>query len=375
MLRKNKSSHKNNRKRAFPLLILSLSSLNLFASVTDGNGAWVYDTLYNNQGQKIGQSPGLFASQINNFNAAATGDHTITKLYSYGGSLEMYCKGSGGTATNKACNASNMYAYYDNGKLSTAAYYEVLGNGCKPVAIMPVVDGRLDQKGADDYLSALNNLDKKTAALFADKVAKLYCSDENVAGVQFDIEPFDISKPGQAYFYEQIAKDFASDMCIDAKHPKGRTFSIFTFSGKVDSTVARILNTYNNGYVIDSLYDLGSKPGGSVNSPAEYRNYISNEVKRMLDKAKQYNIKFQFAIPAAASAHEFESKGGKSTGFAQLDYVKASYEVFQQYKVQANPNFVGVALWTWLDQMWWGGQRFTPSVPNEQTKAFLANNL
>ncbi|WP_419418589.1 hypothetical protein ACNVED_08470 [Legionella sp. D16C41] len=357
------------------LLILSLSSVKLFAAIPVGNGTWAYDDIYNNAGKKIGHSPGLFANTINNYNLSASGNHIISRLYSYGGSLEMYCQGSGGTSPSKACNPSNMLVYYDKGKLSTATYYSVLGKSSKPVAIIPIVDGRLDQKGADDYLSALNNLDQKTAALYADKVAQLFCSDPQVEGVQFDIEPFDISKSGQAYFYQQIAKDFASSMCIDNAHPKGRIFSIFTFASRINNTVAQILNKYQNGYVIDSLYDLGPKPGGSVNSPSEYRKYIKTEVKNMLAKAKQYNIKFQFAIPAAASAHEFESKNGVSTGYAQLDYVKASYEVFKQLQVQSDPNFAGVSLWVWLDQMWWEGYRLTPSTPNEETKAFLAKNL
>ncbi|WP_131782950.1 hypothetical protein [Legionella gresilensis] len=371
----NKITQKINKNKLVPFLVLSLSSVNLFADITKGNGTWVYDTLYNNQGKRIGHSPGLFANEINNYNLSATGNHTIDKVYSYGGSLELYCRGSGGTSTSTPCTTSTMYVYYDTGKLSTAAYYNVLGNGCKPLSIIPVVDGRLDGVGEDDYLSALNNLDQPTAALFADKVARTLCSDPNVSGVQFDIEPFDISKPGQAYFYQQIAKDFASPMCIDSAHPKGRTFSVFTFAGRVNSTLAQILNKYNNGYVIDSLYDLGSKPGGSVNSPTEFRSYITTEIRNMVTKANQYNVKFQLAIPAGASVHEFETKNGRSTGYAQLDYVKAAYEVFSQLNVKSNPNFIGVALWVWLDQMWWGGSRFTPSTPNEETKAFLAKNL
>ncbi|MGQ3890155.1 hypothetical protein ACQUW5_14140, partial [Legionella sp. CNM-1927-20] len=168
---------------------------------------------------------------------------------------------------------------------------------------------------------------------------------------------------------------FASDMCKDAKHPQGRTFSIFTTSGKVNNTVIKILTTYNNGYVIDSLYDLGSNPGSAGTPPEEYRRYITSEVRKMMTKAKQYNFKYQLAIPASASAHEFESKGGRSTGYAQIDYVKASYEVFKQYKVKLDPNFVGVALWAWADQRWSGGKRITPSIPNEETQDFLAKNL
>ncbi|MGQ3890349.1 hypothetical protein ACQUW5_15245, partial [Legionella sp. CNM-1927-20] len=152
----NKIARTINKNKLVPLMLLSLSSVNLFASVTKGNGTWVYDTLYNNEGKKIGHSPGLFANEINNYNLSATADHNITKLYSYGGSLELYCRGSGGTSTSTPCTTSNMFVYYDTGKLSTDAYYNVLGNGCRPVSIIPVVDGRLDQTGEDDYLSALN---------------------------------------------------------------------------------------------------------------------------------------------------------------------------------------------------------------------------
>lgn len=367
------------------VLLFSLLPATAIASSNPiGNGTWAYDSLYNNAGKKIGQKPGLFANLINDYNLSAEIGHKITQVFSYGGDMEMYCQGSGESDPNETCTSKNMLIYYDSS--STTAYYAAAYKTSDPVSMVPIVDGRLDQKGASDLLSALNHLDQPTAELYADKVAALYCNDDQVSGIQFDIEPFDINQPGQAYFYQQIAKDLAgknnpnsdgSDPlnCVNAAHPKGRFFSVFTFAKNVDGKVASVLNSHQNGYVVDSLYDLGPNAGGIANSPEDFRRYVSQEVQDMLAKAKQYNVNFQFAIPAAASAHEFESKAGKNTGYRQIDYVKAAFDAIDALHAKQDSHFLGMAIWAWNDRMIWHGEEYTPAIPSDETKAYLAKKL
>jgi hypothetical protein len=365
------------------LFFLIQSTVGL-ASVTQGNSAWVYDNLFSNTGKKIGFTAGLFSSKINEYNTLAGSKHALTQLFSYGGSMEMYCAGSGGTAASVVCDASNMFIYYQPGQASTNAYYNALTKSAIPVSIIPVVDGQLNLTGASDYLSAFNNLDEKTAIIFADKVATAYCADNQIAGVQFDLEPFDMTQPGQRYFYQQIAKDFAGKnqatgtdplKCVDATHPNGRTFSVFTTAAKINPTVATAFNQYSNGYIIDSLYDLGPNAGGIANSPVNYGKYASREIVKLMLAAKTYGVKYQIGIPAAASVHEFETKNGVKSGYKQADYVAQAMNAINTNGVRNDARFMGIDLWSWKDKFFWNGMQFTPQVPSATVLNYLSTRL
>lgn len=367
-------------------LFLVTNASSAFARVPTGHGTYVFDFTYDQAGKKTGHLPGLFANQINDYNVAAEIGHKLTQVFTYAGDMEMYCRGSGGTAPDKPCTRENMKVFYSNGSRSAAAYFDETRKSFTPADIMPVIDGRVNQTGADDYLRALNNLDQATAKIYADKVAELFCNDKHVSGIQFDIEPFDITQPGQSYFYQQIAKDLAgmnhpgrdgSDPlhCVDENHPQGRFFSIFTVSHRVNDKVAEIVNRYDNGYIVDALYDLGPKSGGIASSPEEYRRYVSREVGNMLEKADQYKVRFQFAIPVAATVHEFESRAGKMTGFKQIDYVKAAISAINDKHARDNKNYLGMATWTWIGRMTARGEEYTPSMPTDDIRAYLTKSL
>lgn len=340
------------------------------------NGTWAYDKTYSLFGFKAG----LWATNINQYNTSAQAGHKLTQVFSYGGDMEMYCQGSGGSSTGTPCTASTMTVSYNPGIQSTAAYYNAANGTSNPVTMTPIVDGVV----GGEYLKTFNTLTQAQAAIYADNVAKLYCADDKVSGVQFDLEPFDLSQPGQAFFFTQIAKNFAGQHspgqpdpyhCVDAAHPKGRTFSVFTYSGKVNSSLGTIFNKYQNGYVIDSLYDLGPNGGGVVNSVTNYTTYVNNEVAKMMSRAASYNVKYQFGIPAAASVHEFESVNGKSTGYKQIDYVKAAINAINSHNSRKDPLFTGINLWGWNQKMFWNGKEFKPSIPSATVLAYLATAL
>lgn len=364
----------------FVACCLATSSLWASAAIPIANSTWAYDTIYNNKGKSVSTDPGLFAQDIDNYNAAALPGHKVTQIFSYGGDLEMYCQGSGGSQPSTPCTDQTLYAGYDAD--STKAYYDAANSTPNPVQILPIIDGQI----GSGVLKTFNNLDKKTANLYADKVAATYCADDTVTGVQFDLEPFDISKSGQNYFYQEIAKDFAglnspnpdgSDPlhCVDAAHPQGRIFSVFTFADELNQQTAKILNQYGNGYMIDSLYDLGPNPPGKVNSPTEYQKYASIEIVNLKQKAAQYQIKYQIGIPAAATPNEYESVGGKSTGFSQIDYVTSALNIINNDNVRNDANFRGMDIWGFNQGLFYKEQSFTAPFPSTSVLNYLGSNL
>lgn len=382
------------------LLFISVSSLSLFVLHTSfanvanvipyGNGTWAYDSVYGAKkttNKKLTEiNPGLFADNIEKYNEKADPKHQMNEIFSYGGDLEMYCLGAGGSLPITPCFPENLFlfAYYNPGNKSTQAY----ANKIKNAKMVPIVDGRFDNTGADDLLSPMNKnteMAKEIAEYFADQVAKKYCADDLVAGVQFDLEPFDYSILGQKSFYDEIAYDFAGKNfgdkkkdqfgCVDDLHPNGRFFSIFTFSDKVNADVAAMLNRYNNGYIIDSLYDLGPKQGGELNTPDEFRLYATQEVANMRAISASYNVKYQFAIPAAASAHEFESKAGVPTNYKQLQYVKNAIDVIDTSGARSDSNFIGIDIWSWNQKMFWHGNQYTPESPPADVLDYLKDHL
>lgn len=401
-------------------LLLALPGLMVASdnsTIPFGNGAWVYDGTYDSFGSKLAPKAGLFVDNLTAYNNMATDGHRIDQPFAYGGDIEMYCQGSGETSVGDTCSpnsflitlypasqvskSKNKWDYFpaklgDSGFASLEQYKQVPNTKNHVI----VIDGRLDNTitGTYDYLDHLNTLNATDAQNFADKVAYSICADDSIRGTQFDVEPFsfageggsfpvtDTSKKGQEFFYQQIAKDFAGYHsgdpskdpfhCVDKKNPNGRFFSVFTFSKSITSEVAKTLTKYHNGMVVDSLYDLGSKPGGTVNSVAEFRAFAVAEIAAMKALANRYGLAYQFAIPAAASAHEFESKSGVSTGYKQIDYVKAAIGAIQPDQLkQSDPNFKGVDVWSWNKAMWWGGNQFTPAKPSDDVLNYLKDTL
>lgn len=371
-----------------------------------GNGTWVYDAQFLDGPDGAAYTKaGLWSSNLNSYNIGARKLSKITQFFTYGGDLEMYCRGSGEADLSEACTSKNMLVNYyppsfyntnltlaklgDSGYSSSALYKlgadKVNSSTNAKVQIIPIVDGRFDNPASSDYLSAMNRMTQSEAQLLADNVARIYCADNLVSGVQFDLEPFDFSKFGQQYFYTQIAKDFAGQnkdskgndkfSCKNEDHPDGRSFSVFTFPSKVNQNLVQSLNSYNNGYVIYSLYDLpDNAPVGPVNSTANYYNLVLQEVNKAINSGAY----FQLGIPAAASVHEYESFNGKATGYKQLDYVKAAIKAINDSGVRANPRFLGIAVWGWSKYMSYPPHStnvYSPSHPPSDVLQYLQQNM
>ena len=351
------------------------------------NSAWVYDPQPRNAPDKRLQ-PGHFTRALESLNANVRSGRRVSRLYIYAGDMEMYCPGK----QPERCGKDDFHIYYAHGNGSShnpsVSAYAQAGKGDDAPRIVPVIDGTVTDGGT---LPGFNKLSSGQAAAFADLVAQRVCADPGVAGVQFDLEPFDVSsKNGQYHFYRRIAKNFASrDFgCVDDAHPQGRSFSIFTTANRLDPDSAGgrnlqdIMHTAGNGYVIDALYDLTSAPAGQRTPIDKYRRVVKHEVQRMHKSASTLDIKYQYAVPTAASVHEFaRCQGPKcraqptSADNDQLAYVKAAFEAINGVDARKDRRFLGIALWAWSPSVTHGDTRFHPAQPPEAVRRYLTQNL
>jgi hypothetical protein len=356
------------------------------------NSTWAYDT----------GTPGTWVDDLTQYNRRARPGHALNEVYSYGSDLEMYCPDNDGTQCTKD---KLVFDYSDasGGPQRTAAYYQAF-DAKKPgsVIISPIIDGRTDSNG---YLQGFNELSPALAAYFADKVASQVCADPHVDGIQFDLEPFDVSsRNGQYWFYRQIGKDFAGQHagrtaadpygCVDAGHPQGRFYSVFTFASSIApgtasaGNVAAILNGYGNGYLMDSLYDLSSAPAGTLDGLATYTRAVRREALETELWAARLHVKFGFGIPASASSHEFTTctadpdalssclpdASGRS-GYSMIDYTTAAVNAIDLIGAPLNPDFIGTAIWAFTDHVSWNGVHFGPALPPDDVLGYLGKRL
>jgi hypothetical protein len=356
------------------------------------NSAWAYDT----------SSPGTWVNAIKAYNQQAGPRHGLNEVYSYATDLEMYCPDNDGTQ----CSASDLYSYYtpgSGGRARTDAYYQAF-DASQPgsLIISPIIDGRTDSNG---YMQGFNELSQRLAAGFADTVAGQVCADPHVDGIQFDIEPFDVSTMnGQYYFYRQLAKDFAGRHagspaqdpygCVDAAHPNGRFYSVFTFAASIRpgtesaANVQRILNGYGNGYFMDSLYDLSAAPAGTLNGIASYRTAVQREATDTRRWADRLGIKYGYGIPASASAHEFatctaspgaagscEPDATGATGYPMIEYTRAAVNSIDRINAPHDPRYIGTAIWDFGDHVSWNGLNFGPVPAPSDVLDYLAGAL
>lgn len=359
--------------------------------ITDG--AWAYD----------GAASGTWSPVVTSYNNFATAGHKLTQLFSYATDMEMYCP-----SNNPAqCTPADLQSYYtatSSGFASTLAYFSDLtlapsiasGSTAEKISLSPIIDGRTDAGG---YLIGFNQLSQSLAQTYADQVAAQVCADPRVDGIQFDLEPFDVtSKNGQYYFYMQIAKDFAGEhtgstatdpyACVSAAHPQGRYFSVFTFAAAIQTGTASAANVvaftsaYHNAYVIDSLYDLGTNPAGSLNDLPTYQTLATQQADNMKTWAHAQSIPYAFGIPGAASAHEYTTCTGTcvagangTTGNPMLSYAKEAVAAINGSGATSDGFFLGTDIWDLGGSTTTGGATLSPDPVNADVLNYLATNL
>lgn len=362
--------------------LFSLSTSIAIAAVpAKGHGALLYDaTQPSGPDSKRTNSPGQWKANITAFNAGATDSTKISRLYPYSGDIEMYCKGPSDCIYSGP--KQNVFVYYTPpggyGKDSVAAYRAAFPKA----VIMPIIDGSTKSS----LLKALSYSEVGTNT--ADLVANIMCADPNVDGVFFDLEPLDISSPGQFAFYKEISKQFASSACIDTNHPAGRVFGAFLSPHKISDWGALAEAFGSNGFAAVSGYDVKDvQPPVPVTMHA-YTASVTGMLLSMNAASEKYKIPYTVVIPAASSFSEFNKfgfydgsipppnfklqKDYTPDGITQVGYMKAACAIMiAQAK---SPYFIGTDYWSWSQYKSPDpkkNQMLLPAIPEGEVVTYL----
>lgn len=138
-----------------------------------------------------------------------------------------------------------------------------------------------------------------------------------------------------------------------------------------------------NGYLTVSGYDLSSAPAGTPSTVAEYAAKLTASLEFVAASAAANGGSYMVGIPAAASAHEFETftlaNGTTTHGAPQIQYAQAALAALAAHAT-GNAAFLGPALWGFSPQMEYPphtNNTFEPSTPfvDQGEEAFLEKHL
>jgi len=350
-------------------------------------------------------------------------DAAITTVYSYGGDVEFWPD----KANKQACwapatDACNYTSYYDPVNRKAADTYSTTA-GVKQ--IVSLIDSRLDGWNMielydhhdacefGDFYPNLNNLTKTQLGNLAKQTAKLYCEDDNLGGVQIDLEPYqDPYKQSLETFLTAMSTEMKDESgangCKNARHPEGRTTSYFTFAHRTrDDFYKTVFN--DNSYFVFSGYDLRPKSDDfEYNNVTEFGNNLEWEIngggpevpqrKYNLRTATKSGAHWTMALPIAASCHEYEhyvpmhgAGCGPAcqpwdTGIKMSQYVQKMMDVLTAphnidlFNFQKNKQFLGLSFWVWTYDMTyppmkWFNNLFLPATPSTDVLTILKKEL
>ncbi|MCR9191336.1 MAG: hypothetical protein NXI01_01580 [Gammaproteobacteria bacterium] len=291
---------------------------------------------------------GQWAADIQTFNQGANAKSQFNRIYTYSGALSASCVKEADciySGANK--NVFVGYASTDFGPNSVAAY-----RASFPTAtIFAIID-------ADAYPADFPVLSDPTFGInAANELANEICSDPNVDGVLFDLEPANFAtNQGQYKLYRQTAINFASPQCKDANHPDGRNFAIYMNPNSVKDWPAIPGMLGITGFLMVDGYDTkdSAPPPAGISA---YQSSITGRVKVFMNpNSITYKIAFTVVLPAAATFTEFQKIGtyiSESDPFqlttdygpaiTQYNYIHTGLGILQQYATSGS--FLGVDYW------------------------------
>lgn len=300
-------------------------------SDTDGNAVYAYAPLHCTP-DPCDVVPSCnkahWANDFEEYNAKCADDSKNCKIEivnSYGGDIEFWASKDSPDACSYPASENmskcNVSIFFDsNNEKAAQAYKQV--SGVK--AITALVDGRLDGWGQietynsfdncsfGNFYPNLTNLTDNSLRVLAKDTAELYCKSDAIGGLQVDLEPFHAPyrQPMTkyiGYLSEALRDENNTNGCRNTSaYPNGRAVSYFCFAHDQNETFNDALG--ENGYYVFSLYDLDPKEedgGFMYNTPDEFAQRMRKEIPhiRRVVGTKQ---KFQIALPAGASCHEYE---------------------------------------------------------------------
>lgn len=301
----------------------------------------------------------MWASAIASFNAMrARPCSAIQHIFAYGGSIEYY-----------AALDPPRRTYLPTPNLEAAAAY-ARTTGVEAVTL--VIDGHT---GGADGDGGIRLRERSAAQLgaWAAELAGRVCSMSYVDGLQLDLEPLDApSLPAFTTFVSQLSARLRAPPCTDDAHPAGRSLGAFGSARHANWRMWRALGP--NGYYVVSGYDLPMRAeDGSwtaPNTPESYARALEAEVETIVREAGKAEGKFVLGLPAAATRFEFERRvradGVDEAGGAtsQVAFVRAALAVVAAKGLDANPAYLGAALWGFaptIEIPRGSGERYFPS--------------
>ncbi len=362
------------------LLGLMLCSTALMSAFPEGRCVLLYDDISTTgpSGKKT-TDPGHWISNVQSFNAGAGVSKGISCLYPYAGDIEMNCTNPSDCVYSGT--KKNVFVYYSTGAASVSAYHAAFPN----LEILPIIDGYT--KGSLLKALTYTEVGVATAGLVADQV----CNDVNVEGVFFDLEPFDISVPGQFAFYKSIAERFTTGNCVDTNHPEGRVFGVFlnpntvTDWDKVKAAFGRA------GYASVSAYDIQDKNPPVPTNLQLYHSSVTGMLQKMDAASQKYKIPYTVVTPWAASFGEFNQYGTYDAsnpptdfklikdytpeGITQLAYVQAARAII--LATVKSPYYLGMDGWSYSQYKSpkpAENQMLLPAIPEGEVVSYLQKN-
>merc|ERR1711977_196305 len=143
-----------------------------------------------------------WAKDISAFNNdKSISDASISTVYSYGGDVEFWADKKDKTACHAPAKEGlcNYTSYYDPNNQKAANVYRGTDGVGQVVALL---DSRLDgwnmieqynnnaARNFGDFYPNLNNLTNVQMGKLAKQTAQLFCKDQNLGGIQIDLEPY-----------------------------------------------------------------------------------------------------------------------------------------------------------------------------------------
>ena len=374
-----RSMHRGISQSLF-LLMSSCLTINTFATSLSplpfGHGGFMYDAF-----SQIGPDadpttnpvinhPGYWVSNIQTFNAGATGTKSISRLYVYGTSLDT-------SGDSQTVNYDNSYAI-----ASVAAYRASFPT----LTILAIVDGTpgLLKNGDQTAIQLANNL--------ATSLVNQVCADNNVDGVFFDLEPTKFSYTGLFTLYQKTSTLLASAQCKDAQHPSGRFMGVYAYVTTGDGSLVKPA-LGSNGFLSVPLYDVQDSQPPTPTPLALFDKSAKSYVSNSDANSQGYGIPYTVIGPAGSSFGEFEEYGTYASSpaypapynFSLISkYSPAITQVLYMTTVNANtlqyaksPLYMGVDYYGWnymVSPIPKQNQLLLPSYPDADTVTYLQKN-
>jgi len=297
----------------------------------------------------------------------------FTSVAIYGGDVELYCRGAGGSDTTDPCvfsgSKQNAFVYYTAAAKSAAAKYKNAG-----FTVYINFDGRINGGYVPDFSLLTPSEIDEFAAAAADNV----CLEPNAVGLMWDVEPW---KTDQVPFFAALDAKIA--LC-------NKNWGVFSFAEKFDSSMW-MYGLNQTGMLLDSTYDLACStcaPCKCIPPTApegnSYQTVLTAHLTEVKSLTTQYKKPYKLFIAGSGTTQIYEkytldscAQFGQPIVYNQTcpwtmaDWLKVWVNVFNSLNIANDPNYMGVAIYDWDAQ---GNGGLLPEIPESSFIQLLSSS-